>query len=310
MPKFVVEKSVMIDAPLEKVRAILSDFTQWPAWSPWLIMEPEAKVTIGDNNSNYEWDGKRIGSGNMALLGEEPSDNGHCLQYSLNFLKPWTSSANVNFMLSQQNGATKVVWTMNSSLPFFMFFMKKMMVAWVGMDYQRGLNMLKEYVEAGKINSHMEFEGESDFEAITYIGINKTCATQDIGKSMEEDFTQLERFMATHSGVENGTALSIYHKWEMVKGRANYTAAIPVKSIPSDLDDNMMVGEIPATRVFTLRHKGDYLHLGNAWSTLYTMERNKEILCKKGIHPFEVYINSPKEVDSAALITEIKFPIA
>ena len=309
MPKFVVEKTITIEAPLEEVRTILADFTQWPAWSPWLIMEPEAKVTFGDGNNSYEWDGKRIGSGNMALLREESSNDGHCLHYKLNFLKPWNSSANVNFMLSQQNDTTEVVWTMHSSLPFFMFFMKKMMVAWVGMDYQRGLNMLKEYVEAGKINSHLAFAGESDIEAITYIGINKTCATQDIGKAMEEDFTQLERFMATHLGVENGTAFSIYHKWEMVKGRANYTAAIPVKSIPSDLDDNIIVGEIPATRVFTLRHTGDYLHLGNAWSTLHSMIRNKEISCKKDIHPFEVYINSPKDVESSALITDIKFPI-
>jgi effector-binding domain-containing protein len=310
VPKFVVEKSVTIEAPLEKVRSILADFTQWPAWSPWLVMEPEAKVTFGDTSNSYAWDGERIGTGNMTLLSEEPSNDGHCLHYQLNFLKPWTSSANVNFMLSQQNDSTKVVWTMHSSLPFFMFFMKKMMVAWVGMDYQRGLNMLKEYVELGKINSHLKFEGESKFEALTYIGINRTCATQDIGQSMEADFTQLEHFMATHSGVEKGTAFSIYHKWELVKGRAQYTAAIPVKSIPDDLDDNMIVGEIPETRVYTLHHKGDYQHLGNAWSTLYAMERNKEIVCKKGIHPFEIYINSPKEVESSALITEIKFPIA
>lgn len=104
--------------------------------------------------------------------------------------------------------------------------------------------------------------------------------------------------------------LSFYHKWEMVKGRAEYTAAVCLEDIPSDLPSNVMTAEIPATRVYTLRHIGDYLHLGNAWSTLYTMQRNKEINCKKGIHPFEVYVNSPLEVDSTDLITDIKFAIS
>lgn len=309
MPKFHVEKSVTIEAPLDKVKSVLSDFDQWSAWSPWLLMEPEAKVTVRDDKKYYEWDGQRVGAGNMELLNEQTKGNTQSLTYSLNFLKPWKSYADVSFELSEAESGTKVTWNMDSSLPFFMFFMKKMMISWIGMDYQRGLNMLKEHVEAGHINSALSFEGESDFAGTHYIGITRECETQDIGPAMAGDFTQLGQFMENHADIANGNPMSIYHKWDMVKERCHYTAAIPVKSIPADIPDGMVEGEIPAIRVYTLRHTGDYLHVGNAWATLYTMERNKEFSCNKGIHPFEVYVNSPEEVDCSELITELKFPV-
>ena len=128
MPKFHVEKSVTIEAPLDKVKSVLSDFDQWSAWSPWLLMEPEAKVTVRDDKKYYEWDGQRVGAGNMELLNEQTKGNTSSLTYSLNFLKPWKSNADVSFELSEVDSGTKVTWNMDSSLPFFMFFMKKMMI--------------------------------------------------------------------------------------------------------------------------------------------------------------------------------------
>ena len=68
-------------------------------------------------------------------------------------------------------------------------------------------------------------------------------------------------------------------------------------------------GEIPATKVHTLRHVGSYVHLGNAWTTLYSMQRNKEFKSAKGIHPFETYVNMPGQVPDKDLITDIHFPV-
>ncbi len=95
----------------------------------------------------------------------------------------------------------------------------------------------------------------------------------------------------------------------MVNGKATYTSAVPVKSIPENLPDGMVSGTIPATQVYTLKHTGPYHHLGNAWTTLYNMQRGKEFKSNKKIHPFESYVNSPMEVDEKQLVTEIHFPI-
>ena len=53
----------------------------------------------------------------------------------------------------------------------------------------------------------------------------------------------------------------------------------------------------------------DYPHLGNAWSTLYTMQRVKEIAVNKKIHPFETYENAPGQLPDNQLKTRIHFPL-
>lgn len=48
MPAFQVKRSIIINAPVNDVKASLIDFRQWPIWSPWLIMEPETKLNYSD----------------------------------------------------------------------------------------------------------------------------------------------------------------------------------------------------------------------------------------------------------------------
>ena len=60
MPKTHVEKSILIAASADRVKSIITDFNHWAHWSPWLILEPEAKVTVSANCKMQEWEGKRI----------------------------------------------------------------------------------------------------------------------------------------------------------------------------------------------------------------------------------------------------------
>jgi predicted transcriptional regulator YdeE/uncharacterized protein YndB with AHSA1/START domain len=304
MPAMNIDKSVIIAAPVQRVFNILNDFHYWSFWSPWLICEPESQVTVRKDGKYYEWKGKRVGSGNMEIEREVTNQS---IDLNLTFLKPWKSKAKVRFICVAEGENTNVHWTMESSLPFFMFWMKKMMEAFVGADYERGLQMLKEYVETGKVSSDLEFKGQSNYPGCKYIGIKTDTVIEDVGKEMESDFGQLQSFFSKKKIQPSSQAFSIYHKWDFVKRKVSYTAGIPVTEIPVDLPGDFIQGEIPATKVYTLRHIGSYLHLGNAWTTLYTMQRNKEFKVKKDIHPFEVYISLPGEAGQP--ITDIHFPI-
>lgn len=306
MAKLNVKRSIQIDAPVEKVYGVVSDFHQWQPWSPWLIMEPGVKVTVQDDGKYYEWEGNRVGAGNMTVLSAQENE---WVDYDLMFLKPWKSQSNVRFEVKSENGGTKVTWYMDSKLPFFLFWMKKMMNALLAMDYDRGLAMLKDYVEKGKVNSQLEFEGESQFEGLTYVGIKSDCAMSEIGPKMDADFKKITAFLEDHKDLISGAPISIYHKWDMVKGKAQYTSAIPVSSVPSGLPSDFIIGEVPPTKVYTLKHRGDYGHLGNAWSTMMSMVQNKTFKQNKKIHPFEVYQNDPAKVPAEELITEVKFAI-
>jgi len=57
----------------------------------------------------------------MQITSEEENK---IIKSDLQFLKPWKSFARVNFMLEPQGEGTKVSWTMESKLPFFMFWIK------------------------------------------------------------------------------------------------------------------------------------------------------------------------------------------
>ena len=306
MPKIHVERNVRIDAPVEKVYRTVNDFNHWTAWSPWLILEPEATVKVADDTKFYEWEGKRIGSGNMQVTDEKPYSR---IDYDLTFLKPWKSTAKVRFEMHGHGDHSHVSWHMDSSLPFFMFWMKKSMEAFIGMDFQRGLNLLKDYVEDDKVHSNLEFAGTQNFPGVNYVGIRTACGMDSLSSNMKNDFSHLEKFLSDHSDKVSGNAFSIYHKWDMVNNEVEYTSAIPVNGLNVALPQGMVSGNIPATSVHTVKHIGPYHHLGNAWSAQYNMQRSKAFKLNKKIDPFEVYVNMPGEVADDELITEIHFPV-
>ena len=129
MPKVTVRKSIVINAPLEKVYESVRDFKQWRTWSPWLITEPECEVTDADDGAQYGWEGNVVGTGEMSVLSEEkPSE----ITYQLTFLKPFKSQAGVAMNFASKGGGTEVSWSMDSKLPFFLFFMRPMMTAVIG----------------------------------------------------------------------------------------------------------------------------------------------------------------------------------
>ncbi len=306
MPKITVERSIIINAPAEVVYPALNDFHKWVEWSPWLLMEPEAKVTIAEDNRSYKWEGDRLGSGNMSVKDENENEY---IEFNLNFIKPWKSANITSFKLNSTDEGTEVIWTMNSNLPFFLFWMKKMMKAFIGSDYDRGLNMLKAYVEEGEIHSRLEFEGKSKFEACQWIGINTSCSFETIGTQMEADYAMIHAYAEEKKDVANGSPFTIYRKWDLVRGQVDYIACIPVAEIPSNLPDNFTTGGIPEIMVEKIKHIGSYKHLGNAWSTGQAMIRNKEFKHHKKLFPFEVYHNDPRTTPEKDLITEIHFPL-
>ena len=314
MPKMHIERSIVIHAPISDIYSQLNNFTNWQKWSPWLIMEPDARLALAEDAKSYEWEGSRVGVGNMKIVSEEEATQ---VNYELNFVKPWKSSAEVRFVLQPLNpsqnsdavDAVKVTWSMNSSLPFFMFFMKNMMEAFVGADYERGLALLKVYIETGEIPFKLDFLGSAEFTSIKYIGVQNQCSLDQIGDKMEGDFDAISGYLEAFPDLANGPAFSIYHDWDIVKSSVNYTSGVSVANIPSDLPGNFTSGEIPSCKVYKISHTGPYEYLGNGWSALYAMDRNKEFQKYKKLAPFELYMNNPAEVSQNELLTEICLPI-
>ena len=307
MPKINVSQSIIIKEKPKKIYAIISDFGQWQTWSPWLLAEPECNINTSKNGTLYHWQGKIVGEGKMRI--SEKSDKHDYLSAELEFIKPWKSKSMIYFHLIEKSEGTELTWTMKGGLPFFLFWMKKSMEVFIGEDYRRGLGLLKDWIETGKTNSKIDFLGIQELEACDFIGVKRKCTTSEMGICMEEDFTNL--LTECHQKWDkliSGLPFSIYHKFDMVRDKAVYVAAVPMISVPDDLSSHMVSGKRPAMKTYSLVHLGPYRHIANGWAALIMHMRAKKFKPSKKFPPMEIYLNSPKDTDELKLKTEILFP--
>ena len=149
---FRVERSIVINAPAEKVVAHIDDFHQWEQWSPFEKLDPAMKKThtgaAKGKGAVYAWQGNmKAGEGRMEIVEASASN----VTMDLHFLKPFETSNVAEFRLEPQGaGATKVTWSMHGPNLFIgkvisvFISMDKM----VGPDFEDGLAKLKSIAEA------------------------------------------------------------------------------------------------------------------------------------------------------------------
>ncbi len=308
--KYDVQRSVTINQPASEVFPLVQDFNQWTTWSPWLCMEPEAEVKISGNgteeNDTYSWSGELVGSGTISHLKIVPDKS---IDQEIIFKEPMASTSTVYWEFSDVNDSTvSVTWGMKGEMPFYLRFMAKMMDTYIGMDYDRGLKMLKDYAEKGYVPSRVEIVGVVDAPEIKYVGEKVSCSIQEVGDKMKNSFNHLNEAI-TGKNVSFEYALCIYHEFDFVSGHCEYTAALPIKD-SVDLGSGFNVGVMPVSRALKIKFTGDYEHLGNAWSAGMSYMRTNKLEESKDAPPYEVYITDPmKETDPRNWITEIYMPV-
>jgi hypothetical protein len=148
---FSVRRAATMNAPAEKIFAVLGDFHQWRGWSPWENKDPEMKRTYEGpergKGAIYAWDGnKNVGSGRMEILeATTPSK----ILIKLDFFKPFEGHNTAEFTMSPQGSATNVDWVMRGPAPFMFKVMDIFMSCdnMIGKDFEAGLVNLKTLVE-------------------------------------------------------------------------------------------------------------------------------------------------------------------
>lgn len=233
--------------------------------------------------------------------------DGQRISYALEFLKPWKSKAGVQIMFEASGDGTKVTWMMQSALPFFLFFLKKMMTRLISMDYQRGLKMLKEQMETGSVDSELSYSDES-IPAVPYVAIEGVCEMEKIEDAINSDFQTLMGIYA-EIGDHSQPPFMICRKWKLGKGEAHYSVCCPVPK-GTETPNGCTAGVREACDAFVVTHTGAYTHLGNAWSAGMVRARSKPKLFKqhKKIMPFELYLTSPSEEKEKPIVTKVCLP--
>lgn len=294
--KIQVIRDIAINAPASKVYDVVGDLTKWNIWSPWIHCEPTAKTDLQGKafqaGQSQTWNGEVIGSGKMTISELIPNKQ---MKMKLEFLTPFKSQADITFDI-QNIGAnqTKVIWTMNSSLPFFMFFFKNMMVAYMGADFSRGLSMLKEYVETGAVVTKAIYQGVQEYGGFKVLGKRTTCAINDIGTAVKSDYDKMNERLKRGDIPAPEFMIGLYHNHNIPKGTSEFTSGFAYRAdqtipAPSDLE----LFEIPPYTGMLIDHYGPYRNIGNAWSMGMAYQRGKKKKLNTKVPMHEIYKTMP-----------------
>jgi len=176
------------------------------------------------------------------------------------------------------------------------------------MDYERGLKMIKDKLDLGYIASEIKIEGIDNIQPEQYIATRTSCNMNDISTSIREAFNQLNN-LVNDQNIQTNKALAIYHNFDIKNPVCEYSAGIITTSQPN-LSNGFYMGNLPAKKAIKITFKGDYKHLGNAWSAAYMYARSKKLKVNKSIDPIEFYLTDPtKEANPSKWITEVYLPL-
>ena len=150
---FRVERSVLIQAPPQRIHDQIQDFRHWPNWSPYEKRDPAMKREIGGAPSGagavYAWDGNDdVGAGRMEIVESVPASR---VKIDLHFVRPMETRSVAEFSIVPEGDAQRVTWTMHGPQAYVAKVMDVIldMDRMVGKDFEQGLADLKRVAEQG-----------------------------------------------------------------------------------------------------------------------------------------------------------------
>ncbi len=309
---FKVERSTTIDAPIEVVFKNVQYFENQNAWSPWLEMDPEAKVTMtgedGTVGAISAWDGEEVGVGEQELKEIVPNER---VTTELRFSEPWEATNKAQFLVSQGDDGVSVTWTLEGTTGFPMsLFMN--MDEMVGSDYEKGLANLKALCEDAAAASDMSavvdgFTIETSmWEAKYYVTKRDTVRWADMGSFFMDGYGELYKGLG-EAGVEPaGPASAMYWTWDTVNQQTYMACAVPISSGSS-------VGEMELEtaafdKALMIVNKGSYETSEAAHMAMgkYMMDKGVELAGPV----MEEYVVGPNDdPDTNNWVTNIVYPV-
>jgi uncharacterized protein YndB with AHSA1/START domain len=147
--KFSVSRSASVNAPVDKVYALVASPRQWKRWSIWNQRDRSMKIEyFGPETgagAGWSWKSQSEGDGKMTLTA---ADAGKRVAFDL-FFPDFGTTSSGEFRFVPEGAGTKVTWSMDGDMGsnplfhWFALFADRM----VGKDFEGGLANLKAEAE-------------------------------------------------------------------------------------------------------------------------------------------------------------------
>ena len=150
-----VERSIVIDAPPERIFPKVNRLEAWKSWSPWMQREPDMKSSYEGPESGVgaktSWDSETQGAGSQTITESVPNER---IDTALDFGEMGSATSDWTFAEEEDGSGTRVTWGMDVGpvdSPIARFF-NLLMDRMVGTDYETGLANLKVEIESESAN--------------------------------------------------------------------------------------------------------------------------------------------------------------
>ncbi|PIE48827.1 MAG: transcription activator effector-binding protein [Flavobacteriales bacterium] len=310
-----VHRTRTIKAPEEVVFNTVNNYKTWPQWSPWLKMEPDAKISFGDvsegEGATYAWEGEIVGAGNIKTIAVTKDS----IAQAIEFIKPFESTADVYWKFDKKEDGTAVTWGMKGDMDFmtkaYMAFSGGM-DSQIGPDYEKGLQNLDSLVHASMEKYSINTSGITQHGGGYYLYATTSCKIEEIPAKMEEYMPKVGSYARQNNITMAGSPFALYHKYDTENNAVIMSLAVPISErVITDKDSGILTGMLlPFTAVKTTL-TGNYKNLGEAWNkTEKYIEKTEGIEKDDNLPGMEVYLNdSMNNPNPADLKTEIFMPI-
>lgn len=307
-----IEKSIVVNAPLETVFDQVNTLKNWEKWSPWKKMDPTSVMTYSGPEAGvgaaYTWKGEKTGEGKLTI--DSIAGN----QYLRTQVEFGGQAPNPSiFTFAPEGNGVKVTWAMDMdygwNIPFrYMgaLFMKGML----GKQFDQGLADIKDAAEHAPVPvaNGKEYKVQVvDNINITALGVSKKAANEgELGKLLGEGYGEVGQYMGKNNLKQMGAPFAIYDSYT-AGGPIEFRAAIPVEGAPKG-DNTVKPIKVSYAHALKVDYYGDYSGSGAAHEAIdkWAKANNRKIIGA----PWEVYVTDPgMEKDTAKWLTEILYPV-
>ena len=211
---FHIERSTVIEKPIDIVFQTAIDINQRAKWDPWIEMDPEAEINVqiepGVIGSGYSWKSEIIGEGKITINEFVPNQ---LIKSKIVFISPQSMESDVIWNFVESDEGTKITWAFEGTLSYpvekwFGLFMDKSL----GSQFEKGLSNFKSLVEdlpdlIGRTGEIKEIE----FEGFIALSIKDKIKQSKLEFKMLDIYSTLMVFIKSNDLEITGSPFRIYH---------------------------------------------------------------------------------------------------
>ncbi|MGB0721405.1 MAG: SRPBCC family protein [Gammaproteobacteria bacterium] len=317
---FHVRRATIIGVEPEQAYNVVRDFHHWPAWSPWLIHEPEAQLTFSSAPDEptgwYSWNGRHIGAGTLthvAMVAPAETRQGR-IEQRLGFTRPFKSDARVVWDFTTVQGGVEISWAMYGRMPFLFRFLAPMTARMLERDFELGLALLSGMLDPGGDAPHISFEGIAPFPARQCITLPFAGDTATRRQTITEGIERLSARRRDLGVTSDEPVFTAYHKVDTERPWFDGVVAAPLAdtalSAPSGSADDHRAQTLGGEgRWYRVRMRGGFRFMEMTWHCAIAHLRLHKIALDGRRDCFEVYVSRPDNGHNGRSETDLYIPI-